>query len=183
MSKFLIMYHRTSKYNALGISGNWFGDDRKLFPSLFGDGINDQGLSCGMLTLVDTKYEEYDADKKNVFFGTFCQYAVQMYSSVAEAADDMDSITIYGPRILEEHFVLRDATGASLVIEVMDGKKNLYLDLNDDGETGFGIMTNEPELSYHLTNVEHYQWKRSLSRQAVAVPGNWYPEERSDRIE
>lgn len=172
----------TSKYNAIGISGNWFGDSRKLFPSLFGDGLNDQGLSCGMLTLVDSKYEDLDVNKKNIFFGTFCQYAVQMYASVTEAAEAMDSITIYGPDILQEHFILRDATGASLVIEMVDGKKNLYLDLNDDGETGFGIMTNEPELSYHLTNVEHYTWKRSLARQAVAVPGGWYPEERFLRI-
>lgn len=135
-----------------------------------------------MLTLINSEYEAYDSQKKNVFFGTFCQYAVQMFSSVAEAAEAMDSITIYGPPILEEHFILHDATGASLVIEMVQGKKVIYLDLNDDGETGFGIMTNEPELSYHLTNVEHYEWKRGLARQAVAVPGGWYPEERFLRI-
>lgn len=140
--------------------------------------MNDQGLSCGMLTLINSQYETYVESKNNVFFGTFCQYAVQMYATVAEAAASMDSITIYGPAILEQHFVLRDATGASLVIEMINGEKSLYLDNNDGGETGYGIMTNEPELSYHLTNVDHYEWKRSLARQAVAVPGGWYPEER-----
>jgi penicillin V acylase-like amidase (Ntn superfamily) len=27
----------TSKYNTIGITGNWFGDDRYGFPSLFGN--------------------------------------------------------------------------------------------------------------------------------------------------
>lgn len=176
----MIMYcaFRTSVYNSVGISGNWFGDDKKLLPSLFGDALNDQGLSCSMQTLVDSEYEAYDMGKKNIFYGTFCQYAVQMYGTVAEAAESMESITIYGPPIIEEHFILHDATGASLVIELIGGEKKLYMDLNDGGETGYGIMTNEPQLSYHLTNVEHYEWKRSLARQAVAVPGGWYPEER-----
>ena len=35
-----------SIYNTVGISGNWFGDDRYGFYSLFGDSMNDQGLSC-----------------------------------------------------------------------------------------------------------------------------------------
>lgn len=173
----------TSKYNSVGISGNWFGDEEKLHTSLFGDALNDQGLSCSMQTLVDTQYEPYDIHKKNIFYGTFCQYAAQMYATVAEAADSMESITIYGPNFSSEnHYILHDATGASLMIELVGGEKHLYLDLNDDGETGFGIMTNEPQLSYHLTNVEHYEWKRSLARQAVAVPGGWYPEERFLRI-
>lgn len=131
-----------------------------------------------MQVLIDTEYEAIDHEKKNIFAGTFCQYATQMYASVADAVEDMEKITIYGPSVLAEHFVLHDATGASLIIEVVGGQKHLHLDLNDNGATGFGIMTNEPQLSYHLTNVEHYEWKRSLTRQAVAVPGGWYPEER-----
>ena len=43
---------------------------------------------------------------------------------------------------------------------------------------GFGIMTNEPTYNWHVQSVQHYEWKRGLERQAVAVPGNFYPEER-----
>ena len=32
-------------------------------------------------------------------------------------------------------------------------------------------MTNEPGFAYHLANVKHLQWKRTLARQAVPVPG------------
>jgi penicillin V acylase-like amidase (Ntn superfamily) len=60
----------------------------------------------------------------------------------------------------------------SLVVEVMDHKKNVYLDRND-GVTGFGITTNEPTFDWHVENINHYEWKRSLARQSIAIPGNW----------
>lgn len=41
-----------------------------------------------------------------------------------------------------------------------------------------GVFTNEPTFDWHQKNIEHYEWKRTLARQAVAVPGNFYPEER-----
>jgi len=144
--------------------------------------MNEVGLSCGIQTLVGTLYEEPAADKKNIFYGVFCQYTTQMFANVNELYESLSDIRIFGPPILEEHFIIHDATGASLVIELVNGEKRLYLDLNDNGETGYGIMTNEPELSYHLTNIEHYEWKRGLARQAVAVPGGWYPEDRFLRI-
>jgi penicillin V acylase-like amidase (Ntn superfamily) len=174
-------FHWTSIYNTIGITGNWFGDDHYGFPSLFGDGINEKGLSCGLLTLVDTIYEQPLPNKKNIFYGTFCQWALQNYANVHEVYETMDDIRIWGPVILAEHFILRDANGDSLIIELMDGKKHVYLDEND-GKSGWGIMTNEPTFDWHLTNIGHYEWKRSLSRQAVGVPGGWYPEDRFLRL-
>lgn len=40
------------------------------------------------------------------------------------------------------------------------------------------MFTNEPTFDWHQKNIEHYEWKRTLARQSVAVPGNFYPEER-----
>ena len=179
--KYASSFHWTSLYHTLGITGNWFGDSHYGFPSLFGDGINEKGLSCGLLTLVDTIYEQPLPNKKNIFYGTFCQWALQNYANVNEVYEVMDDIRIWGPVILAEHFILRDANGNSLVIEMMNGKKEVYLDEND-GKSGWGIMTNEPTFDWHLTNIGHYEWKRSLSRQAVAVPGGWYPEDRFLRL-
>lgn len=171
----------TSVYGTMGISGNWLGDDRFGVYALFGDSLNEKGLSCGMLTLINSKYQEPSADKHNVFYGVFCKWATQNFATVLEVKDALPGIAIWGPPILSEHFTLRDATGASLVIELVDGLQKVYLDL-DDGKSGFGIMTNEPEFDYHVTNVKHYEWKRGLARQAVPVPGSWYPEERYLRI-
>jgi len=171
----------TSKYGTVGITGNWFGDERYGFYSLFGEAINERGLSCGQLTLVGSQYQQPSPLKTNVFYGTFCKWATQLYATSEEVYDALGNVAIFGPEILAEHFILHDAKGVSLVVELIDGQQHLYLDYNDHS-SGYGIMTNEPPFDYHLTNVEHYEWKRSLARQAVPVPGSWYPEERFMRI-
>lgn len=145
------------------------------------DGINDLGLSCSMLALVGTEYEKPRLHRKNMFYGVFCLWAMQSFSSVAEIAEVMDEITIWGPNIVAEHFLVRDSSGASLVIELINGEKKLYID-NNDGVSGVGIMTNEPTFDWHLANIDHYEWKRTLARQAVGVPGGWYPEDRFLRV-
>lgn len=170
-----------SVYGTVGITGNWMGDDKYLFPHLFGDSINEVGLSCGLLTLVGTKYQKIDPKKTNIFYGVFCQWATGLYSNVRDLNEDLDDVAVWGPNIVGEHFILRDSTGASLVLEFVEGKMNRYLDLND-GQTGYGIMTNEPEFDWHLTNIAHYEWKRTLARQAIEIPGGWYPEQRFLRV-
>lgn len=168
-------------YSTFGISGNWLGDDHYKFPTFFADGINEKGLSCSMLSLVGTKYQKYSPLKTNVFAGVFCHYVTQNYATVNDLQASLHKIAIWGPDLLAQHFIIRDASGASLVIECIDGEKRVYLDLNDN-KNGFGITTNEPTFDWHLENIRHYQWKRTLSRQAVATPGNFYPEERFLRV-
>jgi choloylglycine hydrolase len=169
------------KYNSLGLTGNWLGDDHFLGISFFGDSLNEHGLSCSFLTLVDTEYEEKSESKNNIFAGTFCHWASQLFTSVDEVQEALQDVAIWGPNALAQHFALRDASGKSLVVECTGGQHVAYLDANDGVET-FGIMTNEPTFDYHLMNIRHYEWKRSLARQAVAVPGNFYPEERYLRV-
>lgn len=170
-----------SVYNTVGISGDWFGDDKYGFPSLFGDALNDQGLSCGLLTLTDSKYQERSVYKTNVFYGIFCKWATQLYSTIEELNEAMNDVHVVGPEILKEHIILRDRNGASMVIELIDGEQNIYIDLND-GISGYGITTNAPTLDWHIRNIQHYEWKRGMARQAIVMPGGFYPDERFMRI-
>lgn len=170
-----------AKYGTVGLTANWFGDDHWGFPSLFGDSLNEKGLSCSLLTLINSQYEEKDESKTNIFAGLFCHYVAQTYTNVYDLKDALLNIAIWGPDPLSQHFVVRDASGASLIIELVGGKQHVYLDTND-GVNGYGIMTNEPTFDWHLENVKHYEWKRTLARQSVAVPGNFYPEERFMRV-
>lgn len=204
-----------AKYGSLGISGNWFGDQEEenyddffsnpslysletfkknkeikkppLFPTFYADSLNEHGLSCGFLMLIDTKYEKKDDEKTNVFAPLFCHYVAQNFRSVLELKEKLDDIKIFGPDILSQHFVINDARGDSLVIECVESGRHVYYESNscsDDNEncTNYGIMTNEPTFDWHLENINHYEWKRSLTRQAIAIPGNFYPEERFLRI-
>lgn len=109
--------------------------------------------------------------------GVFCQWATGLFSNVIDLKDALSDVSIWGPDIVGEHFILHDKNGASLVIEIVDGEQRVYLDLND-GVSGYGIMTNEPEFDWHLKNIEHYEWKRTLARQAIEIPGGYYPEQR-----
>lgn len=165
------------KYGSVGVTGNWLGDDAWLATSFFGDALNTQGLSCSTLALIDTQYEQPSADNTNVFAGIFCHYAVALFKSVRDLHANMAEVSIYGPAALAQHYVIRDANGESLVIEVVGGKKQVYLDLND-GTSGYGIMTNEPTFDWHLKNIAHYEWKTGEARSSVSIPGNFYPDER-----
>ena len=73
-------------------------------------------------------------------------------------------ITVWGPNALEQHYILRDKTGATIVVEFMGGDTQVYDDAND-GLTGFGITTNEPVFPWHLENVKHWEWKHSTYHQ------------------
>jgi len=168
----------TPKIGVVGITANWFGDDKYGFPSLFADSLNERGLSCSLLALTMAGYEKKSDTKTNVFAGLFCFYVAQNYDSVYDLKDALTNIAIWGPDALAQHFIVHDASGASLIVEVVGGKQYVYLDTNTGVNGNVGVFTNEPTFDWHQKNIEHYEWKRTLARQAVAVPGNFYPEER-----
>lgn len=174
----------TSKYGYLGFSSPKFG-----FPidNAIGEAINEKGLSCGALALTPSKMTPPLADKANLHFSYMCQWAVEQFDHVAQVRAALESdVNLWGHGTGKTkdytHWVFRDATGMSLVVETpADGTVHLHDDAND-GATGFGIMTNEPPFEYHIANAQHLAWKRTLVRQAVPVPGAWYPEERFMRV-
>jgi len=173
----------TSKHGYVGFSSPKFG-----FPvdGAIGEAINEKGLSCGALALVPSRMTAASADRPNLHMQYLCQWAVEQYVSVAEVRAALENeVNLYGHGMGGKdytHWVLRDATGMSLVVETpRDGTLHLHDDANDDA-TGFGIMTNEPAFEYHIANAQHLAWKRTLVRQAVPVPGSWYPEERFIRV-
>lgn len=175
------LFNWPAKYGTIGLSANWFGDDKWLALPFFGDSLNEKGLSCSCLALVGTQYQQISKTKLNIFGGAFCFYVSQNFENVYDLMKTLPDISIYSPDELAQHYVVRDKNGNSLVIELLNGEQVIYLDKND-GIEGFGIMTNEPTFNWHLENIEHYNWKRTLSRQAVSVPGNFYPEERYLRV-
>ena len=170
-----------SKYGVLGLTGNWFGDDKYGFPSLFADSINEVGLSCGLQTLINTKYQSRSLLRENVFAGTFCIWATSHFANVLEVKEALGKVSVWGPDLLAQHFILHDALGTGLILEVIDGEQRLYIDSNDQNP-GVGITTNEPSLDWHWENIKHYEWKRTLARQAIVIPGNFYPDDRFLRI-
>lgn len=145
------------------------------------EGMNTEGLSCGFLTLEDSKFQSFDLlhPQRNVFSMSLCKWVLENFATV-------DEVQAALPRMrfvfnTGQHFVIQDAGQKSIVVEFIDGEQLIHEDLNDGVET-FGIMTNEPRFEWQLQNVKHFQWKCELARSSVSVPGNWYPDERYLRI-
>lgn len=165
------------------------------FPvnNAIGESMNEKGLSCGALALVPSKMPTASATKPNLHMTEFCRWSVEMFETVSQVKTALvNDVQLYGHGTMGfdyTHWVLRDATGASLVVEapgpdagtINPGTLHIHDDPND-GKNGFGIMTNEPPFEFHLANARHLSWKRTLVRQAVGIPGSWYPEERFLRV-
>ncbi len=82
-------------------------------------------------------------------------WALTNFSTVAEVKAALGSIAVidvkqpnmgFAPPV---HYTLHDATGASIVIEPIDGKLKVY-------DNPLGVMTNSPSFDWHMTNLRNY---------------------------
>jgi len=124
------------------------------------DGMNEKGLAGGGLYLPG--YVGYASPKgadpqKSVAPWEFLTWALTNFATVQEVKDAvannrMAIIDLPAPIInftLPLHFTLHDATGASIVIEPVDGKLNIY-------DNPLGVLTNSPTFDWHLTNIRNF---------------------------
>jgi penicillin V acylase-like amidase (Ntn superfamily) len=148
-------------------------------------GLNEAGLSCDQQTLLGTVYPNASGNPQtDIGIDAFCEYVLATFDNTTQlaAAIASKSITVHGPSIAgKQHFVVRDALGASLVIEFLEGLTQVFAD-NNDGKTGFGILTNEPPFEWQVENTKHAKWKLSNARSSFTIPGAFYPDERFLRI-
>jgi penicillin V acylase-like amidase (Ntn superfamily) len=150
-------------------------------------GLNEAGLSCDEQTLITTQMPRATNTSADLNVINFCEWALSQHTTTGGVRESLlnGSVHVWGGPSSDGsnglHHSLRDAAGQSLVIEYVGGKMQVFTDAND-GKTGFGIMTNEPEYPWMVRNVQHFEWKRHLARPAVTMPGTWYPDERFLRI-
>lgn len=124
------------------------------FGKIPSDGMNEKGLCANVLYLGPTKYEEENGKPglSNLLWG---QYALDNYSTVAEAVEGLQKLRIVPTEILDKswplHLSIEDATGDSAVLELIGGKLVVH-----HGKQ-FTVMTNEPSLDEQLANLKHYK--------------------------
>jgi len=145
------------------------------------EGLNEKGLACGGLTLKESQFEKPGLDpRRNLVSFAVCKWGLEQFSTVDEVQAAIRKVHVILPPT--SHYVFTDASGRSLVLEWLEGKRQEYVDHNDEGETGFGILTNDPAYEWQVESVKHLKWKMGLARSAVAIPGGFYPDERFQRI-
>src|SRR5690606_21691701 len=62
------------------------------------------------------------------------------------------------------HYTLHDATGASIVIEFANGKQQVI-------DNPVGVMTNGPEFSWHMTNLNNYTFLSNKDQSKLQIRG------------
>ncbi|KAB2731524.1 linear amide C-N hydrolase [Brucella intermedia] len=139
-----------AKYAAVGM--NAFG-----LPALI-DGMNEKGLAGGILYFPDfAQYPDPSSVKPENSLAPwdFLSWALGNFSTVAEVKAALETVAVVGVKqsdmgfVPPVHYTLHDTTGASIVIEPVDGKLKVY-------DNPLSVLTNAPTFDWHMTNLRNY---------------------------
>lgn len=139
-----------AKYAAIGM--NAFG------VTALADGMNEKGLAGGILYFPG--YAGYTDPSKaksedSLSPWDFLTWALTNFETVEEVKQAISTISVIEVKQANMgitppvHYTLHDATGASIVIEPLNGELKVY-------DNPVGVMTNSPTFDWHLTNLRNY---------------------------
>lgn len=122
-----------------------------MYDGVTVDGINEAGLGANALYLSAAEYPKRDPAIAGLSVAAWTQYALDMFSSVAEAVEELTnppfalvSPVLPGGHAATGHLALSDATGDSAIFEYLHGQ----LVLHHGAE--FAVMTNDPTYDQQL---------------------------------
>ncbi|MEX2169023.1 MAG: choloylglycine hydrolase family protein [Pirellulales bacterium] len=140
----------TTKYASVGANGAGL-------PIML-DGLNDKGLSAGLFYFPDTAgympYKAAAADKTLAPW-ELGSWILENFATTEEVKQGIEKVVVpavvfkdwgFSPGV---HYIVVDATGASIVVEYIDGKLNVY-------DNPLGVITNSPAFDWHMTNLRNY---------------------------
>jgi penicillin V acylase-like amidase (Ntn superfamily) len=132
------------------------------------EGINDQGLSVNSNEFNDSKGPpNLGSNPRKILAGTdFAMWVLGNFQTVQQvkAALLAGEVKVWLPKVpfmgdvlMPIHYAIFDKTGAGLVIEYSKGQQKIY-------ENEVGVMTNIPDFSWHLTNLNNYAYLNNVDR-------------------
>jgi len=139
-----------AKYAAVGMNG--FG------VTALADGMNEKGLTGGILYFPGFADYTDPANAKSdesLAPWDFLTWALTSFETVAEVKEALNSVSVVTVQqkdmgiVPPVHYTLHDASGASIVIEPIDGKLKVT-------DNPLGVMTNAPSFDWHMTNLRNY---------------------------
>ncbi|MBX9787157.1 MAG: linear amide C-N hydrolase [Alphaproteobacteria bacterium] len=125
------------------------------------DGMNTQGLSVAILYLPGAKFPVYDPKDERKVLSAYdvASFILGQAATVAEGVHLLRSHQLVQSAAQTEngifikdipiHYVMRDKTGDSAVVEFIDGQVKIYEKAGD-------IITNAPSFDWQLKNAAHY---------------------------
>lgn len=151
-----------SKYGVVAISA--LGQKNLLV-----DAANEKGLYITTLWFADVNYPDIKSGDAVVDLKNFVAWVAGNFATVEELKAAMARVKIYGQaekdfnqgQVPPFHWPVTDAGGNSIVLEYLDG----HLKIWDNRQNG--VLTNEPNLGWHL---EHLRFYSNLKAFAFPVP-------------
>lgn len=137
------------------------------------DAMNEKGLYVGVYYFPGyADYEAYNkaSANKSMSVGDFMQWILSSYQTVAEVKKNLKKVKVvnvvdprFGGAPLPFHWKIADASGASIIIEIINGGEiKIY-------EPFKGVVTNSPTYDWHLTNLRNYINLRQGSANTLAI--------------
>ncbi len=174
-------------FQGIGIDGlagsgkNWVSKYAVIGANAFGlplyvDGINEAGLSGGLLNAPNTAQYQMpsQADSKNsIASQQLLVYVLTNFASVLEVKAALPKMFVNSSPMKEwggvakSRMTLHDASGASLVVEYLGGQ----LIMTDNI---IGTMTNDPAFAWHLQNIGNYANLSGTDKKPMAVKGQTF---------
>lgn len=154
----------SSRYRVLAVTVpvNAAGDNKVV------EGLNEEGLSFSALMYAGAVGPQMriSQSSKALAAADIGAWGLSQFKSVAEVKAALQSqpiwlagLAVLGGLKTPLHYVFYDRSGASVVIEFADGKQTVT-------DNPIGVMTNGPEFSWHLTNLNNYSFLTNLDKSA-----------------
>lgn len=132
--------------------------------NLLADAANEKGLYITTLWFEDTKYPDIKPGDTVVDVQNFVARVAGNFATVDELQKAMEQVKVYGlvkeyfsqGRVIPLHWPVTDASGNSIVLEYIDGQLKIW----DNRKNG--VLTNEPNLGWHLDNLRFYSNLRAF---------------------
>ena len=140
----------SSKYAIIGI--NTYGQ-----PAVV-DGLNEKGLAAGLFYFPGfAKYSDATPANQSTSLSPteFNNWLLSQFATIEEVKAGLKNVAIVPttpkgwPVLPPVHYVVYDASGASIVIEPIDGKLVVH-------DNPLGVVTNSPPFDWHMTNLSNY---------------------------
>ncbi len=152
------------KYGVLGVNG--FGRPIPI------DGMNEKGLTLSVLYLAGlAEFEPYEPSlaANSISQSEFPIWALTSFATTEEVRHALQKVRVVpvaeaklGGIPAPIHFILTDAAGKTIVVEATKGKVNVY-------DNPVGVLTNNPEFPWHLTNLGNYVGLQAAPEKAIKV--------------
>lgn len=178
----------TDKYSFIGIN--------VLNTPIICDGMNETGLSAGILWFPQAEYPKLDINDLDVTiaFEDLMSWILGSFATVEEVETAFKKIKIWAHPLKAfngvppTHLSIHDRKGNSIVIEFIKGKIEIWKNV-------VGVLTNAPEFNWQITNLRNYISLSSVDKGSIkldgtildptgkgnglyGIPGDWTPPSR-----